>query len=98
MHGIDVHQLVGEERWIYDYIFNYVCVWVQLILLKTENNKKIIFLTIYYCSTLFMANEQCITRWTYKKKYPKREHSGTTQMDLIYETREELQKSNDQLV
>ena len=63
---------------IYSHKFNIiylVCVWIPLILLKIENNKKIYF---DYCSlmnllfigliALFMSHEQCTKRWSQKKK------------------------------
>ena len=71
------------------HMFLSVCIWIQLILLKTENNKKIIFLTVYYCSTLFiglkslfMINEQYITHGLKKRKLPKYPKHRTTHTEL----------------
>ena len=62
---------------------NYIwCVWILLILLKIENNKKIfselLFTpkTLFICLfDLFMSHKQCNRRWL-KKKKPKTQNVG----------------------
>ena len=50
-----------------------VWVWIPLILLKTKNNKKIIFRLLFtpktlfiYLFALFMSHEQCNRHWLKK--------------------------------
>ena len=56
------------------------CVWIPLILLKIENNKKLFFgyyslmKSLCICLiALLMSHEQCKRRWIKKKKNDARE-------------------------
>ena len=71
-----IWQLLHSSWILHVTCFDLVCVWIRLILLKTENNKKKKKkFTVYYylalfigLNTLYMADEQCIIRWFKKNK------------------------------
>ena len=72
--------------WLHEskYVFGY-----DLFCWKLKTIKKNNFLTIYYClamfiglNSLFMANEQCITRWFKKKKSPKCKRGRESKLTL----------------
>ena len=57
-----------------------MCVWILLILLKTENNKKkktkLLFMLKVLCiylNALFMSHEQCKRCWFKKEKKKKKQ-------------------------
>ena len=57
------------------------CIWIPLILLKTENNKKIfsgyysLMKLLCICLITLFGHEQCKRRWI-KKKKKKRANAG----------------------
>ena len=64
-----------------------MCIWIPFILLKTENNTKIIkkllfelWLLFICLIALFMSHEQCNRRWVKKKKKTESANVGDVDM------------------